>query len=195
MNEIEFTRVDPRLGSFALRRVEAATDASLLHSWFVHEKSAFWLMQNSSVGDVEHEYASIAASGHHAAFLGLYEGRPAFLSERYDPAHSELAGKYPARDGDVGMHFLTAPTIEPVHGFTLAVLVTVMEMLFADPETQRVVVEPDALNTAVHRLNAAVGFRVEETIELKDKNAYLSTCTRAQYLAASAYPTTLEHSE
>ena len=58
------------------------------------------------------------------------------------------------------MHFLCAPTDTPVHGFTLAVITTVMAWLFDDPATRRVVVEPDVRNTAVHALNAAVGFTV-----------------------------------
>ncbi|MGK5643545.1 GNAT family N-acetyltransferase, partial [Streptomyces sp. URMC 126] len=81
-------------------------------------------------------------------FLGLHDGRPAFLMERYCPAHVELVGVHEARPGDVGMHFLVAPTDTPLHGFTRAVIGTVMEMLFSDPATRRVVVEPDIRNTA-----------------------------------------------
>ena len=81
--------------------------------------------------------------------------------ERYDPAQVELAGSTTPSRGDIGMHFLCAPTDTPVHGFTLAVITTVMDMLFADPAVRRVVVEPDVRNTAVHALNEAVGFRVD----------------------------------
>ncbi|MER6596522.1 GNAT family N-acetyltransferase, partial [Micromonospora purpureochromogenes] len=35
--------------------------------------------------------------------VGGQRGRPAFLAERYDPAHVELVGLYDAADGDVGM--------------------------------------------------------------------------------------------
>jgi RimJ/RimL family protein N-acetyltransferase len=176
-----FRRDDARLGRFELRRVAAAEDAPLLHEWLTHPKSVFWMMQDSQISDVESEYARIAESEHHEAYLGLHRGTAAFLVERYDPAYSELAGRYEAEPGDVGMHFLTAPTDVPEHGFTLAVLVTVMEMLFADPATRRVVVEPDVRNTAVHRLNAAVGFEIECELALHGKQAYLSTCTCAQF--------------
>lgn len=181
MNDVIFRRDDPRLGRFELRPVAPAQDAPLLHAWVTHPKSVFWLMQGADLQAVEDEYARIEASGHHEAYLGLHDGKPAFLVEKYDPAQSEIAGLYDERPGDVGMHFLTAPTEQPVHGFTLAVLVTVMELLFADPAIERVVVEPDIRNAAVHRLNAAVGFRVEHEISLADKTAHLSTCTRADY--------------
>jgi RimJ/RimL family protein N-acetyltransferase len=179
--QILFQRDDARLGRFELRNVDPVADAPLLHGWLTHPKSVFWMMQDAHPSDVERAYSGIAASKHHAAYLGLHRGTPKFLVERYDPAHSELAGRYAAEPGDVGMHFLTAPTDAPEHGFTLAVLVTIMEMLFADPATRRVVVEPDARNTAVHRLNSAVGFRIEQELPLQGKTAYLSTCTRAQY--------------
>lgn len=78
--------------------------------------------------------------------------------ERYEPGHSELAGVYDLEHGDVGMHFLVPPTGEPEHGFTRSVITAVMAHLFDDPGTHRVVVEPDAGNTAVHALNAHVGF-------------------------------------
>ena len=118
------------------------------------------MMGDARLEDVEREYTAIAAHPHHDAFIGLHDGRPAFLVERYDPTEVELKGLYDAEPGDVGMHFLVAPPETPVHGFTRAVITTVMETLFADPRVRRVVVEPDVTNTAVHALNKAVGFEV-----------------------------------
>ncbi|NLU69094.1 GNAT family N-acetyltransferase [Streptomyces sp. HNM0574] len=179
-----FTRTDAELGTFALRPLDVEGDREMLHRWLTDAKSAFYLMQDASLDDVEKEFAGIAAHEHHDAFIGLHNGEPAFLMERYDPAHVELKGLYEAEPGDVGMHFLCAPTDTPVHGFTLAVITTVMEMLFDDPATRRVVVEPDVRNKAVHALNTAVGFRVEREIAKPEKNAYLSMCTRDQFVAA-----------
>ncbi|NLU76392.1 acetyltransferase [Streptomyces sp. HNM0575] len=180
------TRTDEHLGRFALRPVDPAADAELLHGWLTHPKSSFWLMQEATLTDVEREFMAIAASEHQDAYLGFHEHEPRFLMERYDPAHVELKGLYEPQQGDVGMHFLCAPSDAPLHGFTLAVITTVMDMLFADPHTRRVVVEPDVRNTAVHALNEAVGFRIERTIAKPEKFAYLSMCTREQFEAARA---------
>lgn len=182
-DQVVFRRVDDELGEFALRLVEPDRDVDLLHAWVTDPKSVYWLMRGFSRDQVLAEYRTIAANPVHDAFLGLYNGVPAFLVERYDP-YGELGDLYAHRAGDIGMHFLTAPTNVPVHGFTHAVISTVMELLFADPAVRRVVVEPDARNTAVHALNASVGFRGIGTISLPDKDAYLSICTRAQYLAS-----------
>ncbi|EST39263.1 hypothetical protein N566_02930 [Streptomycetaceae bacterium MP113-05] len=178
-----FTRTDEHLGTFSLRRVDPHTDAELLHRWVTHPKSAFWMMEEATLPEVEREFLEIAAHPRHDAFLGLHDGTPAFLAERYDPA-DDLGEAHEKQAGDIGMHFLCAPAGTPLHGFTRAVLITVMEFLFAQPAVRRVVVEPDVRNTAVHALNEAVGFRIEKTVPLPGKDAYLSLCTRDDFRAA-----------
>lgn len=182
-SEVVFTHLDTCLGEFALRAVDPTGDRDLLHGWVTHPKSLYWLMQNADPEDVLREQQAIAGNPGHDSFLGLHNGVPAFLVERYDP-YPELGHLYAFRPGDIGMHFLTAPTDTPLHGFTRAVIGTVMELLFADPAVHRVVVEPDVRNTAVHALNAAVGFRGIGTVSLPHKDAYLSICTRDQYEGA-----------
>ncbi|MCX5198325.1 acetyltransferase [Streptomyces sp. NBC_00249] len=183
--DILFTREDAALGAFEIRPLDPHADAELLHGWVTHPKAAFWMMQDATLAVVESEYAKIVAAEHHQAFIGLHEGRPAFLMESYDPAHLELVGLYEAQPGDVGMHFLVAPTETPVSGFTRAVITTVMAALFADPANLRVVVEPDVRNTAVHALNEAVGFVPDGPVRKPEKEALLSFCTRAQFEAAT----------
>ncbi|ATZ26586.1 N(6)-hydroxylysine O-acetyltransferase [Streptomyces lavendulae subsp. lavendulae] len=181
--EILFTRTDAVLGTFAIRPLDPFADAELLHGWVTDPKAAFWMMQDATLTEVEREYVRITTHEHHQAFIGLHEGRPAFLMESYDPAHLELVGLYDAEPGDVGMHFLVAPTDTPVSGFTRAVITTVMASLFADPANLRVVVEPDVRNKAVHALNEAVGFVPEREVVKPEKTALLSFCTREQFEA------------
>ncbi|MER5875727.1 GNAT family N-acetyltransferase [Streptomyces sp. NPDC001910] len=174
------------IGTFDIRPLDPVEDAPLLHRWVTHPKAAFWMMQEAKLQDVEREYMAIAASEHHHACLGLLDGEPVFLMERYDPRYIELVGLYEPEPGDVGMHFLVAPTDTPVHGFTRAVITAVMEDLFADPATRRVVVEPDVGNKAVHALNEAVGFVPEREIQKPEKKALLSFCTRERFAKAVA---------
>ncbi|MFI8104236.1 GNAT family N-acetyltransferase [Streptomyces sp. NPDC086023] len=183
--EILFSRTDDALGTFSIRPLDPFADAELLHGWVTHPKAAFWMMQDSSLPDVEREYMRIAAAEHHDAFIGLHDGEPAFLMERYDPSELELVGLYDAEPGDVGMHFLVAPTDTPRSGFTRAVITTVMAALFDDAATRRVVVEPDVRNKAVHALNEAVGFVPEREVEKPEKTALLSFCTRARFESAT----------
>ncbi|MET9889448.1 GNAT family N-acetyltransferase [Streptomyces sp. NPDC006465] len=180
------TATSTAIGTFAVRPLDPIEDAPTLHGWVTHPKAAFWMMQEAKLHDVEREYMAIAATDHHDAFLGLLDGEPVFLMERYDPRYVELVGLYEPEPGDVGMHFLVAPSDTPVHGFTRAVITAVMQHLFADPATERVVVEPDVGNTAVHALNEAVGFVPEREIQKPEKKALLSFCTREQFAKAVA---------
>lgn len=187
-----------------LEPLDVERDVDLLHAWVTHPRSRFWMMQGASVDDVRREYADIVASPHHDAWLGRVgdgpwaadgagggagpwaANNPAFLAETYDPAHSALSAVLDVRAGDLGMHVLVAPTDTPVHGFTTEVFAAVMRHCFAllghaDEPTARVVVEPDAANTAIHALNARAGFVVEGEVQLPDKRALLSTCTREQW--------------
>lgn len=168
-------------GTLTLRPLDPLKDAELLHGWVTHPKSAFWMMQDAKLEDVERAYMEIAADEHHHAYLGLHDGEPAFLMEKYDPRFVELVGLYDPEPGDIGMHFLVAPTDRPVHGFTRAVITAVMDELFADPRIRRVVVEPDVGNKAVHALNAAVGFVPAREIDKPEKRALLSFCTRERF--------------
>jgi RimJ/RimL family protein N-acetyltransferase len=163
------------------RRLYPDGDAVMLHGWVTRPEARFWGMLGATVDDVRQAYREIDASPHHEARIGELDGVPVCLFERYDPALSELAGVYAVRKGDVGMHFFVAPTDRPVHGFTRAVLRAVMDEIFADPTARRVVAEPDVDNVRVQRLNASVGFTVEREIELPDKTALLSFCTRHDY--------------
>lgn len=173
-------------GEFALRPVDPELDAAILHSWVTHPKATFWMMGDASVEDVATEYRRIAAEPHHDALLGFVDGSPAFLMERYDPTQVELVGAYDAEPGDTGMHFLVAPADTPLHGFTRSVISAVLTTIFSDGSVRRVVVEPDIRNTAVHRLNEAVGFVPLREIDLPGKTALLSACTRDAFRPAPA---------
>ncbi|MFG2171180.1 GNAT family N-acetyltransferase [Streptomyces niveus] len=80
-----------------MRPVDPFSDAELLHGWITHPKTAYWLMQDASLPDIEREYMAVATSEHRAAYVGLHEGRPAFPIERYDPARVAESGLAPRR--------------------------------------------------------------------------------------------------
>jgi hypothetical protein len=173
--------------SFTFRCLDSVADAPLLHSWVTQPYASFWGMLSSTVEGVVEEYSKIQSSGHHHALLGLEGGVPAFLMEEYQPAASPLAGAYAVQPGDLGMHLLVAPPSGgPRAGYTAAVMEAVLVRLFRKPGVERVVVEPDARNTKIHVLNERLGFQPAGVVILPDKEALLSFCTRADYLAARA---------
>jgi len=171
----------PRSSAFSFRTVDPETDAVLLHDWFTGPAASFWGRQDASVEDVAREHRAIAATPHREASLGMTDDGPVFLCERYDPARHELASHYDVHPGDVGVRFLVSPATEPVPGFPTAVVRAVMRLLFTDPSVSRVVAEPDVRNHEAHRLNELVGFEVDRTVHLSDKDASLSFCTPEQF--------------
>lgn len=174
--------------NFNIVSVDAVRDAPLLHDWMSRDYARFWGMLNASRSDVQTEYARITADPHHHAWLGLEDGTPAFLAESYAPEHSPLAGLYDVQPGDTGMHLLVGPAEAPRSGFTTAVFRSVLDFLFADKSTERIVVEPDVRNTKIAALNARMGFVPAGIISLPDKDALLSFCTRADYARTGGAP-------
>ncbi|RAX50395.1 transcriptional regulator [Arthrobacter sp. AQ5-05] len=193
----------PEAGDFTFRRLNPATDAGLLHGWVNTDRARYWGMFGTTVTQVRAAYAQLDASAHHHVLLGLLpaprgagEPEPAFLLEHYAPEHSVLAGRYAHRHGDKGMHLLLAGPGrgKPLPGFSAAAMEAAVAHLFADPAVLRIVVEPDAANTAIHSLNSRLGFRPAGRIELPAgdvtgaKTALLSFCTRAEFASATGGP-------
>ncbi|WP_411733460.1 GNAT family N-acetyltransferase [Paeniglutamicibacter sp.] len=196
-------RTAPAAADFGFRRLDPAADAQLLHEWVNTDRARYWGMDGTTVSQVRAAYADLDASPHHHALLGLLpaqrlhaEPEPMFLLEHYAPEHSVLAGRYAHQHGDTGMHLLLAGPGDgkPLPGFSAAAMEAAIAHLFADPAVLRVVVEPDAANTAIHSLNSRLGFRPQARIDLPAgpdtpaKTALLSFCTRADFAAATGRP-------
>jgi hypothetical protein len=179
-----FERDEPGVGRFALRPLDPASEAALVHRWVTSPHAGFWNMADKTLDEIEAFYSGLMASGHATAELGLHDGRPAFLTELYDPAHDQLGRHYGPAPGDRGMHVLVAPAETRVPGFTLAVMRTVMARLFSDPSVVRVVVEPDIRNDKIHVLNRKVGFVYDRPVRFREKTAHLAFCTRKGFWAS-----------
>ncbi|MBV1779792.1 GNAT family N-acetyltransferase [Paeniglutamicibacter sp. ABSL32-1] len=196
-------RTAPAATDFTFRRFDPGTDAGLLHGWVNTERARFWGMNGTSVAEVRAAYEQLDAAAHHHVLLGLLPAlrgdaapEAVFLLEHYAPEHSVLAGRYAHRHGDAGMHLLLAGPGDgrALPGFSAAAMEAALAHLFADPAVLRVVVEPDAANTAIHSLNSRLGFRPAGRIELPAgpdtpaKTALLSLCTRDDFARATGRP-------
>lgn len=178
-----FSRQVAGFGCFRLHDLRIAQDIPLLHDWVQRDYARYWGMQGHELAAVSAAYAGLQASGHAQAWLAWLDEEPAFLMERYDPAHDELGRHYPVQPGDIGMHLLLAPPTRPRSGFSKVAMDTVLAALFADPTVCRVVVEPDVRNDKIHQLNRYAGFVYHGEIQLPHKRAALAFCTRAQFAA------------
>jgi RimJ/RimL family protein N-acetyltransferase len=183
--EPTYRRFVAGIGTLSLRPFDLTEDVTTLHGWVTQSYARYWGLLTASRADVHTEYLRIEQSGHHRAFLGEHDGRPAFLMERYEPSYDAVGGTYAVAPGDIGMHVLVAPPIARISGFTGAVVQTILDSLFSDPLVDRIVVEPDVRNLKIQALNERMGFRKHSIVDLPDKQAWLSFCTRDQYAEAT----------
>ena len=138
-------------------------DLALLHAWVTHPRSVFWGMQDATRrARCTTEYARIADDPHHDALLGRADGVPAFLVERYDPAHSELAGLPDLPPGDVGHARAGRPDRpSPSTASPRRSCAAVMEAVLRRPGRRAASSSsPTCATTRSPQLNAAVGFVV-----------------------------------
>ena len=182
---LTYRRFFAGIGTLSLRPFDLTEDVPTLHSWVTQPYARYWGLLNSAPADVHAEYQRISQSSHHRAFTGEHDGRPAFLMERYEPSYDAVGKLYDVAPGDIGMHVLVAPPAQRIPGFTGAVFETILDCLFSDPLVDRIVVEPDVRNTKIQALNERMGFRKHSIVDLSDKQAWLSFCTRDQYAEAT----------
>lgn len=176
-------------GEFALRPLDPEGDAELVHDWVSRPYAQYWGMQNLDVAGVADVYREIMDAEHSTAYLGYFDGEPSFILETYRPDGEPVGEHYTVQPGDRGMHILIAPPRQRLPDFTWHVFTVILDFLFSDPAVERIVVEPDAHNDAIHRLNRRAGFRYQGNIQLPEKTASLAFCTRDDYQAALAEDT------
>lgn len=170
-----------------LTPVDPARHAERVHRWLAEDRAVFWQMTRHGLSEVREYLEAVVADPRQDGWILAVDGAEQAYVETYDPAILLPAEHLAPRPGDLGMHLLIGPPQgDPVHGFTARVMQAVLRFCLAEGGlgAQRVVVEPDARNTAILAKNAAAGFRVLGEIELGDKRAVLSVCTREDFAAS-----------
>ena len=168
-------------GLFRLRPAHPVRDVDLLHGWMNDpETAAFWELGGPRERTEEH-LVEQAELDYTWPYLGLLDGEPMSYWEVYradlDPL---LAGYYPARPHDAGVHVLIGPAGFRGRGIGAGLLRDVAgRLLAADPRTTRVVAEPDVRNERSVRAFLNAGFRRVADVELADKRAALMVRERA----------------
>lgn len=174
------------INGFQFRALDLKQDTPTLQSWFNQEYAQFWGMQGLSLAAIEN---LMATTQHKFALIGEWQGKALFMVELYDPAHDEIGHHYPVAKGDCGMHLIIAPPDgSPISGLSFKVMDAIAQLVLEKLAFNRLVVEPDQLNSKIHRLNSRVGIRYEKAIQLSTKAAYLGFCTADERQLASNTP-------
>ncbi|EZH73567.1 hypothetical protein ATO12_16650 [Aquimarina atlantica] len=176
-----FSRTITGLGDIHLRLLDIEKDIEIIHDWVTRPYATYWGMQEYTLEEVRLAYQEIVESGHHNAFIGILNNRPIFLMERYLAVKDPISAYYEVQEGDCGMHILVSPIKKKIPNFTWHIFSTILEYLFSDPQTHRIVVEPDVRNEKIHVLNKRAGFQYHKEIELPHKTAALAFCDKKDY--------------
>ncbi|MDW8852863.1 GNAT family N-acetyltransferase [Flavobacterium sp. MMLR14_040] len=179
---VVFVKTIPGLGVFELRPINMEKDIPLIHNWVNRDYAVYWEMNGFSVEEVKNTYYNILERTQ--VYIGVFNGKEAFLLECYDPQNDVVGKYYASQKGDKGMHILVAPSEKPIRNFTWNIFTVILDFIFSDSKSQRIVVEPDARNHKIHLLNKRAGFVFQQVLELPHKKAHLEFCTREDYYKA-----------
>ena len=170
-------------GALRLDPLVPETEAGLIHTWVVRERARVWMMQNHTEEGVREIYTWIDEQPTHHAWLARLDGEPASLFQDYQPSAEEVGEQFEVRPGDLGLHFMMAPARTQVPGFTGRLMWFLLDFAFADPQVDRIVVEPDVRNEKSVALVRRLGMELGPVVELSTKPAQLAFLTREQYAA------------
>ena len=174
------------INGFQFRALDLTQDIPTLQSWFNQDYAKFWGMQGLNLDAIKN---LLATTEHKFALIGEWQAKALFMVELYDPVHDEVGQHYRVAPGDCGMHLIIAPPDgKPVSGLSLKVMDAIAQLVLEKLAFNRLVVEPDQLNSKIHRLNSLIGIRYEKAIQLNTKAAFLGFCTAVQRLQPSSTP-------
>jgi len=177
-------------GEIKIRPFNIEQDSSILHNWVNRDYAVFWGMQNYTLAQVQQEYTELMQPDHYDVFVGEFQGKAAFILERYDPNQDIINQFYPTSASDCGIHIIVAPPSLPkIDHFTWYMFTSIMQFVFTNTTVNKIVVEPDIGNKKMFALCQRIGFVLDKIIELPHKTAQLAFLTRERYQKIEKTPT------
>lgn len=170
------------LGLVRITAVVPTEDIALIHSWVSEDRADFWGMTNQTREEVLATYELIDLVPTHHAYLIHVDDTPVALLHTYDPQADPVGTAYKIELGDLGVHFLIAPTGSRP-GFTGNLFKALGQFALVHLGHPRVVADPDIRNAkAIERLRrAGFTFGPEATFTQHngiEKTAQLAFLTR-----------------
>ncbi|WP_299218209.1 GNAT family N-acetyltransferase [uncultured Aquimarina sp.] len=171
-------------GTIEIRPFRISEDCEVLHEWVNMDYAFFWGMQGYDLQQVRQEYIKLMEPEHYDVFVGVFEGNPVFVLERYHPKQDVVGTLYPAQNGDCGIHIIIAPPRVKIPNFTWYLFTTIMDFVLKDSTINRIIVEPDIRNKKMFALCQRIGFQLDKIIELPNKTAQIAFLDRQQHLTS-----------
>lgn len=178
---LAFRREADGWGQFTVSPISITHDLDLLYGWVRQDRARFWGMNKLTKAGVAEIYEYLDVINTHRAYLIKLDGKPVALLQTYLPQSEEVGSFYQVRDGDIGFHLLVAPTDRPKSGFTNEIFLVFTQFLFSDPQTSRLVAEPDSRNKKMLKRLLNFGFSFGQKVELSNKPAQLVFYDRTSF--------------
>lgn len=162
-------------GPFALRiaRPEGA-DLEALHAWMHRPHVERFFERAWSRERWAEEIAGQCSGTFSRPVLVSEDGRDIAYIELYRAARDVVGECYRAEPYDVGLHIAIGEREDTGRGVGARVFTAVAEAVFAaDADCRRLLIEPDAANTAARKAAERAGLRFEGEVDLPHKKAAL----------------------
>jgi hypothetical protein len=188
-----FVTVYPGTCTVEYHPIDLDRDMPVVHGWLHQDYARHWGMQDQSLAQARAAYERLARQPDQDIRIGRLGGtlQPLCLLECYHPLLDVLAGHCDVKASDRGLHLLVAPPAQrprTVPSLSWYLLHAAASHLFRDPTVQRVLVEPDIRNEAMHILCRRAGYEAVGVLHLPDKTALLLQLTRDRHASLPADP-------
>ncbi|WP_109833038.1 GNAT family N-acetyltransferase [Reichenbachiella versicolor] len=176
--------ISPFSEQLIIRQFRLEEDSELLHEWVNMDYAVFWGMNGSTLLDVKEEYSKLISRHGYGVLVGEVNGKVKFLFECYQPEFDLISDYYSVQKGDIGVHIIVSPPSDlKIPNFTWHVFSEIMNHLFENKTTNRILVEPDIRNKKMFALCERIGFETNKVVELPHKTAQLAFLQREKFLA------------
>ena len=171
------------------RPADPEGDADLMFDWLHRPQVAPWWGPDRSLDETVAYLARQRGSGHLVPWIvsavdpASGERTPFGYTETYVPVDDPLADWFPVLPTDRGWHVLVGPPEVMGSGLPRLMGRAVLAHLLADPAVERVICEPNELNTRMLAYCKKLGYDVLAGVDLPGKRALILACTRAGFAA------------
>ncbi|MFC2949438.1 GNAT family N-acetyltransferase [Virgibacillus sediminis] len=121
------------------------------------------------------------ADQHQTLYIGEIDGHPMSYWEAYWVKGDIVEKRYDADSFDQGIHLLIGDPQYLGKGYSLPLLRAMVRFQFIQPDTKKVIAEPDIRNEKMIHIFKRCGFEAIKPIELPDKTALLMFCHRETF--------------
>lgn len=169
------------LGRVDFEALDPVAELDLLHAWVTRPTSRFWGLGDLPREELRDLYLYVDSLPSHHAFLVRRDGLPVVLLQTYEPENDPVGEVYDAKPGDAGIHLLIGDRGPRVAGFSTHVADLIAEFVFAHPDVDRIVIEPDVGNERAVARAVKSGFELGPHVQLPDKTGQLAFLSRERW--------------